>query len=123
MEMMIQNNTKTDNFDTRNLSGDNEKSTFKKGRGSESPALDKNFGVPSLGIHESIGESVSRSHSRKIQYIDVRRPNIMFGEQKVKRSPSNRSGSPVNDIIVKIEMKKFQNLIKNRQQRKNNLVN
>ena len=29
----------------------------------------------------------------------------------------------MNDIIVKIEMKKFQNLIANRKQRKNNLVN
>ena len=29
----------------------------------------------------------------------------------------------INEIIVKIEMKKFQNLINNRKQRKNNLVN
>ena len=29
----------------------------------------------------------------------------------------------VNEIIVKVEMKKFQNLINNRLQKKNNLVN
>jgi len=41
---------------------------------------------------------------------------------------SNRSSllsepESVNEIIVKIEMKKFQNLINNRLKRKNNLVN
>ena len=33
------------------------------------------------------------------------------------------SVKPINEIIVKMEMKKFQNLINNRLQRKNNLVN
>ena len=87
-------------IETRNISH-YELSTFKKPNDSESPlAVDKGFGVPSLGIPESID-------SKKVRLIDSKR-KIFLGEQKIRRAPSSkRSQSPVNEIIVKIEMKKF----------------
>ena len=65
---------------------------------------------------------------RKVTYIDnTDKGTIMFGEIHVgaaaSKNVTQRTQSPVNDIIVKIEMKKFQNLINNRKNRKNNLVN
>lgn len=54
---------------------------------------------------------------------------IYKGQQTVNAPPSggryteSEPDESVNDIIVKVEMKKFQNLINNRMQKKNNLVN
>ena len=85
------------------------------------PDNEKGFGVPSLGPVESID-------AKRVKYIDSKRTKsrIVYGEENVANNTqisTKRSQSPVNDIIVKIEMKKFQNLIANRRQRKNNLVN
>ena len=74
-------------IETRNISH-YELSTFKKPIDSESPeAVDKGFGVPSLGIPESID-------SKHMKQIDSkRRSKILLGEQKILREPSSRRGS------------------------------
>ena len=51
-----------------------------------------------------------------------RRDSLLDGHRSSIDNAESEQGS-VNEIIVKIEMKKFQNLINNRLKRKNNLVN
>ena len=47
----------------------------------------------------------------------------MSSENQLGNFDGNRDSNPnVNEIIVKIEMKKFQNLIENRIKHKNNLL-
>lgn len=73
-------------IETRNISH-YEQSTFKKPQDSESPeAVDKGFGVPSLGIPESID-------SRRVRLADSqkRRSNIILGEQNMNESSRKNS--------------------------------
>ena len=64
---------------------------------------------------QSVRGATASGHPRRDSLIDgIQRSSIDIAESE--------QGS-VNEIIVKIEMKKFQNLINNRLKRKNNLVN
>jgi len=71
--------------------------------------------MPVVKQDQSARDVVAAGHPRRDSLIDgVQRSSIDIAESE--------QGS-VNEIIVKIEMKKFQNLINNRLKRKNNLVN
>ena len=58
-----------------------------------------------------------RNHLNNFETKDRNNANLLTGDEN-----GGNSHPEVNDIIVKIEMKKFQNLIANKIKHKNNLL-
>jgi len=61
--------------------------------------------------------------ARQRDSMSPQRQNILDTDTSAANIEAKKSSNPdVNEIIVKIEMKKFQNLIENRIKHKNNLL-
>lgn len=73
-----------------------------------------------MSIEHRIGKRLKQEDLGIVPKISHQMKGLSRRSQTSKRQDDDQS---VNEIIVKVEMKKFQNLVNNRLRKKNNLVN
>ena len=91
---------------------------FYLGGGTTTGAQVESPGVPQNRHNDSIEKQRQRNVSNSPQRNGQPSPDLHESTMEARRE----SNPDVNEIIVKIEMKKFQNLIENRIKHKNNLL-